>query len=458
MKERWWGMNLRNVFSSLHLSLQLLLALALVFFTYLALNTFRYRLDLSQDQVYSLSTQTVQVLDEIKDEEVNIYAFFGEEQADRRELRRLLKEYAYEHPNLHFTFYDPDRSPAKTKHFQVTDYGTTVLEMGGRREKTKQVSEEAITNMLLKLWHRETKTVVFATGHGGPVLEEKKQQNGFGLLNEALVNANYEVTETVLARDGISKRTDLLILGGPKVDLLSRELEVVEKYLRSGGNVMILIDPVVSGEGKLMRAFLMKYGIEIGNDVIVDKISKLYGADYFIPLVTQYGLHSITKNFRLASFFPIARTVQKAEEVPEGITLVEIAWTGAGSWAENDLTALSEGSAAFEEDVDVLGPLTLAIAASGVEGEGRLVVFGDSDFATNGYIGLSGNRDFVLNSIAWLTGDEFAISIRPRERETTPLFLKASDQAFLFFLPVVIMPTFFLVVGTVIFFLRRRLV
>jgi len=76
MKERWWGMNLRNVFSSLHLSLQLLLALALVFFTYLALNTFRYRLDLSQDQVYSLSTQTVQVLDEIKDEEVNIYAFF----------------------------------------------------------------------------------------------------------------------------------------------------------------------------------------------------------------------------------------------------------------------------------------------------------------------------------------------------------------------------------------------
>ncbi len=47
----------------------------------------------------------------------------------------------------------------------------------------------------------------------------------------------------------------------------------------------------------------------------------------------------------------------------------------------------------------------------------RIVVFGDSDFVTNGYLGIPGNRDLFLNSVNWLAQQENLISIRPRDPE-----------------------------------------
>ena len=66
------------------------------------------------------------------------------------------------------------------------------------------------------------------------------------------------------------------------------------------------------------------------------------------------------------------------------------------------------------------------------------------------------NKDFILNVIAWLAGDELAISIRPRSREATPLYLKETDQQFLFYGPVLGLPFSFFVAGTCVFFWRKR--
>ena len=84
------------------------------------------------------------------------------------------------------------------------------------------------------------------------------------------------------------------------------------------------------------------------------------------------------------------------------------------------------------------------------------MVFGDSDFVTNAYLNLSGNKDLFLNTVAWLSGDELAISIRPRLREVTPLYLKETDQKSLFYGSVVGLPFLCLLTGTGVFFWRKR--
>ena len=141
--------------------------------------------------------------------------------------------------------------------------------------------------------------------------------------------------------------------------------------------------------------------------------------------------------------------------MPQGIEVTELALTGAGSWAETNLEALSEGEAEFDKKRDFPGPLPVAATAS-IKGKGRVLVIGDSDFATNGFLNFSGNKDFLLNSISWLVGDERAISIRPRERQVTPLYLKETDQEYLFYVPVLGLPISFLLIGGVISFARRR--
>jgi len=226
--------------------------------------------------------------------------------------------------------------------------------------------------------------------------------------------------------------------------------------LERGGNLLVLMDPVQAGEGKNLQKFLQGYGIRLGEDVVVDKLSKLFGADYLIPLVTEYKPHPITRGFRLASFFPVARSVRKNSDVPKDFEVVEFAWTGVGSWAETNLKDLSEGKAEFDAKHDEKGPLPVAAAVTTVGEPSRLVVFGDSDFVTNHHLNLSGNRDLFFNAVAWLAGDEFAIAIRPRLRKVTPLYLTERDQKLLFYVSVLGFPLSFLLGGTFLFFWRRQ--
>ncbi|MBI4358280.1 MAG: GldG family protein [Candidatus Omnitrophica bacterium] len=446
----------RNLFSGFQFITILISAFLIVLFSYLIFRLYRYRFDLSEGKVYSLADQTIKILKAFQPEPIHVYGFFREDQPAKRTLEDLLKEYGYRYGEFHYEFYDPDRMPAKAKQYQVDAYETIVIEAKGRREKTTQISEEAITNLLSRLLRQEMKQVVFAQGYGGPALDEKEKKTGYGLLKEKLLNSNYEVKETFIPRDKISRGTDLLVLGGPRVDLLPEELNLIQKYFDRGGNILILMDPVNPGEGKNLGTFLLEYGIELGDNVIVDKLSKLFGGDNLIPLVSDYKAHAITRGFRLTSFFSIARSVRKTTKIPAGFEVTEIAWTGPGSWAETDLKNLGEGVADFDPKRDQKGPLPVAVALQGSGGKGRLVVFGDSDFVANSYLNLSGNSDLILNTIAWLTGDEFAISIRPRMRETTPLYLKEVDQRFLFVVPVLGFPMLSIMMGSCIFFWRRR--
>lgn len=449
-------MRIRNFFSGLHFLLQGLIVLALVVVCFLVLREFNVRMDFSKNKVYSLSTQSIQILKSFGGEPIRAFAFYRDDQPARYQLKMLFREYA--HQDSHFTYrlIDPDRMPQLAKKYRVDAYETIVIEAKGKQGRTRQGTEQAITNALAKLLSTEKKRIAFTTGYGGPSIDDNTSNTGYGRFKTALSDANYQVRETVLSRDGISQGTDLLVIGGLHTDLMPREINLIESYLKHGGDLLVLIDPVDPGDGKNVQEFLRRYGVELGNDVIVDKLSKLFGADYLIPLVTEYKPHDITQGFRLATFFPIARTVWRAKEIPEGLNVTEIAWTGPGSWAETDLKKLQDDESDFDPVHDRMGPLPIAAAVSKTSQAGRMVVIGDSDFTGNAYLNLAGNRDFILNVVAWLAGEDFLISIRPRARDDEPLFLKETDQTYLFYVPFMGLPFLTFIMGTVVFFWRRR--
>ena len=59
---------------------------------------------------------------------------------------------------------------------------------------------------------------------------------------------------------------------------------------------------------------------------------------------------------------------------------------------------------------------------------GPVVVMGDADFASNVAINISGNRDFFMNVVGWLSQQENLIAIRPKEAGDSRLTL-TNDQA-----------------------------
>ena len=94
---------------------------------------------------------------------------------------------------------------------------------------------------------------------------------------------------------------------------------------------------------------------------------------------------------------------------------------------------------------DKKGPITIAAAVSAAAApadaaearrradapkpETRVVVFGDSDFAANGALGIQGNRDLFMNTVGWLSQQENLISIRPKEADDRRLTLTATQQS-----------------------------
>jgi len=85
-----------------------------------------------------------------------------------------------------------------------------------------------------------------------------------------------------------------------------------------------------------------------------------------------------------------------------------------------------------------------------------VVVFGDSDFASNAYISLSGNKDLILNTIGWLAEEEDLISVRAKNPVSQPVVLNVTQGRVVFWLPVVALPAIVGLIGVLVVINRRR--
>jgi ABC-type uncharacterized transport system involved in gliding motility auxiliary subunit len=431
-----------------------------------------YRWDFTTAKLNSLSDQTVKILKSL-DRDVQAIAFYRK--GDERGISDVLDRYAYHSPHFKYEIVDPDRNPGKAKAYEIRDYGTIVLESGDKREKITDSSEQAITNAILKVIREGKKVVYFLTGHDEGNLNESGAR-GYSQVKKAITDRNYEVKELLLLREEkIPDDASLLIINGPKKDLLPKELDNLEEYIKRGGKLLVLIDPE-NAPG--LVNFLTKYGFKIGNDVIVDRLSRVFGAEPTVPVVVEYEPHEITRDFHIACFFPWARSVGVLEQLPEGVTAQSLAKTSPESWGETDIARLKQGIASFDKDKDLKGPVSVAALATveikeepKKEGESkteeqkdqeskktkaRIVVFGDSDFVSDSGFNLQGNGDLFMNTVSWLLEEENLIAIRPKQPQSQPILLNAVQGRVMFWVPVVLLPLAVLVTGIVVYVERRR--
>jgi len=480
------GLKRRSFIYSSNMLLIIVLVLAILVVLNFFLARHHYRVDFTSSKIHSLSEQSVSVAKNLK-QEVVIKAFFRDSNVSRQTMENLLKIYAYHSARIKYEFIDPDKNPGLVRKYDVTQDGTTVFECGDKENRITTTSEEDVTNALIKVTRASRKVIYFLEGHGENSTDDTGDV-GFSTAKTELEKIGYEVKKLTLAlADNFPKDCALLIVPGPRKGLLPNELETIKNFLKGGGRVLFMVDPETSSG---LETFLAEYGIRLDKDLVVDTVSRLLGGDYFMPVVTEYESHDITKNFRYATFFPLARSVEISDTKPEGLTLNALARTSANSWAEKQL---EKTEVSFDQGKDRQGPITLAVAgslkvevkpeeqenkteenkgkedrkedkaenkkdeAASVSREARLVVFGDSDFIANKYYNLSGNGNFFLNTVNWLTEESDLISIQPRTRAPRSISLTPSQGRFLMLLSVILLPVLVLVVGLSIWAKRRSL-
>lgn len=112
----------------------------------------------------------------------------------------------------------------------------------------------------------------------------------------------------------------------------------------------------------------------------------------------------------------------------------------------------------FDENLDLKGPVPIAaVVTKDSEGMmGRLIVFGDSDFAMNAYFGAQGNGNLFMNVVRWLAQDESFIAIAAKNPADRPLAMNESEGRLVSIVLVFLFPGAILATGLFVWAKRRK--
>jgi ABC-type uncharacterized transport system involved in gliding motility auxiliary subunit len=416
-----------------------------------------WRVDTTATKIFSLSDQTRKILKNLdKDIEIVVFA----KKSNKSYINDRLNEYRHYSKRISWEVVDPDEKPALAKQYNVKNYGNLVIICEDKAELVPNFSEEAIINAIIKVTREGKKKVAFLTGHGEGTIAST-ERDGFERAKQAIEQQNYTVEELMLVdKDSIPADISVLVIAGPQKPLFEKELDLLTKFIENGGSSLIMLDPRPAPG---LSDYMKGWKIEVGDNLIIDAsgFGRLFGAGPDIPLVTDYTDHPIVKDMKnVMTFFPMARTVRPLEsDNKENIIVEELIRTGQQSFAVANIEEVYRTGRVSRGPNDLQGPLSIACAATienpSGQREGRLVVVGDSDFASNAYFDNQANGDLFMNMISWLIADEDLIAIRPKNPEISTVNMTPAQTKTVMWLTVIILPAIAFGVAIMVYVRRK---
>lgn len=411
--------------------------------------------DLTKNQIHTLSPDTLKTLEGLK-QDVAVTAFFRTGEPSYEGLRELFDKYKIKNEHFKAEFVDPIKDPIKVKQFGIKEGGPrVVVKLGATESRVQEITEEALTNAIVKVTHSSTKKIYFSSGHGEADPEDTSGA-GFSEVKKRMDNEGLKAEKLNLASaPEIPQDAQALVIAGPLKPFQPGEVEAVKKFLEAGGKAFIMVEPQ-SESG--LEPLLSDFNVEADNALVVDPVSRLFGASEAIPVVQNYSDSEITRDFHLNTVFPTARPLTVLHGQKSQARAQPLALSMPSAWGETNPTGKVQ-----RDENEKVGPLPLVVtatldtkAAAGKRSdEARLVVSGDRDFASNKFRNAYGNEDFFLNCMSWLSGQTERITIRPRTRDASRLYLTDTQKASIFFATIDVLPVTLLAVGLTVWRARK---
>lgn len=415
-----------------------------------------YQADWTAGARNTVSEETRRLLGEIPDP-VSITAFVRADDLLEKQIRDLVGSYQRFKDDISLEFVNPDTAPERVRELGIASGGELVVHYQGRREHIQTLSEQQLTNALLRLSRQEARWIVFLAGHGerAPAGETN---HGLGIFGQELERKGLHVQTLSLVESGIPANTHLLVIASPRVDLLPGEVDKLLAYVAQGGNLLWLAEP---GAVHGLEPLAEQLGIGLLPGTVVDATTQMFGIDNpSFAVITGYPNHAITSELNTVTVFPEAAALEINDT--GSWTATPLLATLERSWTE--LGEL-EGQIQFDADGDErAGPLDIGVVltrgqpgeTADTAAEQRIVVIGDGDFLSNTYLGNAGNLGLGLNMVHWLSHDDSFIDIRIQSAPDRTLELGRIAQAVIGLGFFIGLPLTLLFSGIVIWLRRRR--
>ena len=431
---------------------------------------FHKDIDFTLEKVNTLSDQTVKIVKELK-EPLKITAFFDVQNPGKDRAKRILDSYSALNKNVHVVMADPDKEKVLTESKKTND-GDILIEYKNQSNVTKEVSEQGITQSIVKVTRTSTPVVCFTTGHGEMSIDDTDDSpRSLSMVKASLGNEGYQPKPLQMVTNAIPPECAIVVIASPTQRLAQAEINVFDQYLDNGGKLIALLDPLLPNTKVESKKFdiqpsgfedlMKKWGIKLGDNLILEKHLSLFQgvqADLSVRSM-NYGNHPIVDVLKgKQTVFETVQSVQKIDGF-SGTTYELIKSADQNnSWAETNIDLLFRSKQAVPDGADIIGPVTIAMASEKeTPKKTQLLVFGDGDFISNGLIqSYEFNYDLFLNSLSWMSGDVEHISIRPKKIRTSAIELTPQESNMIFYLAIITIPMLVLIFGINLWWYRRR--
>lgn len=428
------------------------------------------RLDLTEDNRYTLSNATKDIIKNL-DEPVTITAYFSEDlppdiAKTRRDFKELLTEYRnISKNNIMYEFISPNADEEVEKEAMSKGIQPVLINVREKDQVKQQKAflgaliqkgelkevipfmqpgtamEYALSSGIKKLSVKSKPVIGFLQGHGEPEMSSMQQA-----MVELEVLYQMRPINLTQGTDNLNEVSTLAIIA-PSDSISDFEFSQIDAFMAKGGRIYIAMNRV-NGELQQQRGFSLTTGLEswlmnknliVENNFVIDancaSVSVQQKQGFFsytsqiqfpyIPKITNFADHPITKGLEqvvtqfistitytgdsTVNYTPLIMTSENA-----GTLSSPLYFDIQKNWNDNDfplaelpLGALLEGN---------IGGNTFS----------KMVVFADGDFAVNGagQQARQQNKDNVnlmVNAIDYLSDDTGLIELRTKGVTSRPL-------------------------------------
>jgi ABC-type uncharacterized transport system involved in gliding motility auxiliary subunit len=404
-----------------YVTVYILVILCIIAVANVLANRYNKSYDSTSNKRYSLSEQTAKIVKGIV-QPINITYF--DKTSGFQGAKDLLDRYATLSPKVHLEYSDPDKNPQAARAAGITKYGTTVVQVGAKKEDAKSMTEEEVTGAIIRDLKSNARNVCFLSGSGERQIDDADRP-GLSHFKDLLSKDDYTAKSiSLLEKPEIPSDCTVVVIAGPKNDYQQPAVDAIKKFVEDGGRAMFLLDPPLkigrpTADNDALDSLLQSWGVTVDKDLMLDlsPVGQLLGVGPTIALVSTYAPHPIVNEMKgTATGFPLARSLEIKNT--DKSTVQKLFDSSESSLATNKLDTPNVNP---KDPTNKTGPMTIAAAGSYNTGkensQGRFVVVGSSSWVANSFISFNGNGDLALNAMNWLSSDEDLISIRPKPQE-----------------------------------------
>ncbi|MCW9015757.1 MAG: hypothetical protein OQJ89_02205, partial [Kangiellaceae bacterium] len=262
----------------------------------------------------------------------------------------------------------------------------------------KVVIESALQSMVVRKSH----WITFVEGHGEASPFGKKTSDLKALYHELKAMGWPIALQDLTNSEGISSNTKLVVVAASKFPWLPGEDAKLLRYLKNGGNLLLLVDP----DSELPDSIEKFIGISRIPGTLVDWNGYQAGTPHpAISIVQQHTDHPVVASLDSILAFPWSSGLSLPPST-EDFEYLPIVATHSAVW--NELNVDAEKLSFDEDQGELQQSFVVAASRTNLQNKQKIVVIGDSHFASDSAINNYANKQFSLNLFSWLADQEVA--------------------------------------------------